>query len=281
MNSFLDTKIEFLKGIGPQRGEMLRNELGIFTYSDLLNLYPFRYVDRSKIYKIKEITEDLPYVQLKGRIVKTETLGTKFQQRFVAQFKDDTGTIELVWFQGVKWLVGKFKPDVDYVVLGKPSEFRGKYNITHPEVDLANDESIKQNSALQPVYPSTEKLKNKGLDSKGIVKLQEILIPQIKGKITETLPLNLIEQFKLVSKEEALTQIHFPENAEKLRKAEYRLKFEEFFYLQLKVLKNKNFRKHSVQSFVFEKVGFYFNTFFEKHLPFQLTGAQKRVLKEV
>ncbi|MGZ3862363.1 MAG: ATP-dependent DNA helicase RecG [Bacteroidia bacterium] len=281
MNSFLDTKIEFLKGIGPQRGEMLRNELGIFTYNDLLNLYPFRYVDRSKIYKIKEITEDLPYVQLKGRIVKTETLGTKFQQRFVAQFKDDTGTIELVWFQGAKWLVGKFKPDVDYVVLGKPSEFRGKYNITHPEVDLANDESIKQNSALQPVYPSTEKLKSKGLDSKGIVKLQEVLIPQIKGKITETLPQNLIEQFKLVSKEEALTQIHFPENAEKLKKAEYRLKFEEFFYLQLKVLKNKNFRKHSVQSFVFEKVGFYFNTFFEKHLPFQLTGAQKRVLKEV
>jgi ATP-dependent DNA helicase RecG len=281
MNSFLDTKIEFLKGIGPQRGEMLKKELGIFTYYDLLSFYPFRYVDRSKIYKIKEITEDLPYVQLKGKIIKTETLGTKFQQRFVAWLKDDTGVIELVWFQGAKWLVGKFQPNVDYVVLGKPSEFRGKFNITHPDVDLANDESIKLNSALQPVYPSTEKLKGKGLDSKGIVKLQEVLVPLLKNKIPETLPQKLIDQYKLVSKEEASTQIHFPENAEKLKKAEYRLKFEEFFYLQLKVLKNKSFRKHSVQSFVFEKLGHYFNIFFEKHLPFELTGAQKRVLKEI
>jgi ATP-dependent DNA helicase RecG len=281
MAGFLETQIEFLKGIGPMRGDMLKKELGIFTYYDLMSLYPFRYVDRSKIYKIKEITEDLPYVQLKGRIIKTETLGTKFQQRFVAWFKDDTGIIELVWFQGAKWLVGKFKTDVDYVVLGKPSEFRGKFNITHPDVDLASDESIKLNSALQPVYPSTEKLKSKGLDSKGIVKLMEVLIPQLKNKMPETLPQNLIEQYKLVSKEDACTQIHFPENAEKLKKAEYRLKFEEFFYLQLKVLKNKTFRKHSVQSFVFEKLGHNFNTFFEKHLPFELTGAQKRVLKEI
>src|ERR1700751_1313086 len=206
MSSFLDTKIEFLKGIGPQRGEMLKKELGVFTYYDLLSFYPFRYVDRSKIYKIKEITEDLPYVQLKGRIIKTETLGTKFQQRFVAWLKDDTGIIELVWFQGVKWLVGKFQPNVDYVVLGKPSEFRGNFNITHPDVDLANDESIKLNSALQPVYPSTEKLKSKGLDSKGIVKLQEVLIPQLKNKIPESLPQNLIDQYKLISKEEACKQ---------------------------------------------------------------------------
>jgi len=281
MNSILDTQIEFLKGIGPQRGDMLKKELGIFTYYDLLSLYPFRYVDRSKIYKIKEITEELPYVQLKGKIIKTETLGTKFQKRFVAWFKDDTGIIELVWFQGAKWLEGKFKVNVDYIVLGKPSEYRGKFNITHPDIDLANDESIKLNSALQPVYPSTEKLKSKGLDSKGLVKLQEVLIPQLKNKIPETLPQNLIEQYKLISKEEACKEIHFPENAEKLKQAEYRLKFEEFFYLQLKILKSKAFRKHSVQSFVFEKLGHFFNTFFEKHLPFELTGAQKRVLKEI
>src|SRR6202012_1866070 len=173
MNSFLDTAIEYLKGIGPQRGDMLKKELQIFTYNDLLSFYPFRYVDRSKFYKIKDIREDLPYVQLKGKIIRTELLGEKFTKRFVAYLKDDTGIIELVWFQGAKWLEGKFKPDTEYIVLGKPSEFRGKYNLAHPDVDLASDESIKLNSVLQPVYPSTEKLKSKGLDSKGILKLQE------------------------------------------------------------------------------------------------------------
>jgi ATP-dependent DNA helicase RecG len=281
MSAFLDTQIEYLKGIGPQRGDMLKKELGIFTYNDLLGLYPFRYVDRSKIYKIKDINEEMPYVQLKGKIIKTETLGTKFQKRFVALLKDDSGIIELVWFQGAKWLEGKFKPDVDYVVLGKPSEYRGKFNIPHPDVDLASDESIKLNSALQPVYPSTEKLKSKGLDSKGLVKLLEVLVAQIKNKIPETLPAHLIAQYKLISKEEALLQIHFPENAHKLKLAEYRLKFEELFYIQLKLLKNKVFRKENVRSFVFEKLGFFFNTFYEKHLPFELTGAQKRVLKEI
>ncbi len=281
MSNFLDTPIEYLKGIGPQRGDMLKKELQIFTYYDLLSLYPFRYVDRSKFYKIKDVTEELPYVQLKGKIIRTELLGEKFAKRFVAYLKDDTGVIELVWFQGAKWLEGKFKPDIEYVVLGKPSEFRGKYNITHPDVDLASDESVKLNAVLQPVYPSTEKLKSKGLDSKGILKLQEVLVPQLQHKIEETLSDSIINQHKLISKELACKQIHFPENPELLKKAELRLKFEELFYIQLKLLKSKHFRKNSVQSFVFEKLGHYFNTFFNEHLPFELTNAQKRVIKEI
>jgi ATP-dependent DNA helicase RecG len=281
MNNFLDTAIEYLKGIGPQRGDMLKKELHIFTYNDLLSFYPFRYVDRSKFYKIKGITEELPYVQLKGKIIRTELLGEKFTKRFVAYLKDDTGVIELVWFQGAKWLEGKFKPDTEYIVLGKPSEFRGKYNLAHPDVDLASDESIKLNSVLQPVYPSTEKLKSKGLDSKGILKLQEVLIPQLQNKIDETLPDYLINKYKFISRELACKQIHFPENPELLKKAELRLKFEELFYIQLKLLKSKHFRKHSIQSFVFEKLGHYFNTFFNEHLPFELTNAQKRVIKEI
>ena len=281
MSNFLDTPIEYLKGIGPQRGDMLKKELQIFTYYDLLSLYPFRYVDRSKFYKIKDINEGLPYVQLKGKIIRTELLGEKFAKRFVAYLKDDTGVIELVWFQGAKWLEGKFKPDIEYVVLGKPSEFRGKYNITHPDVDLASDESVKLNAVLQPVYPSTEKLKSKGLDSKGILKLQEVLIPQLQHKIEETLPDSIINQYKLISKELACKQIHFPENPDLLKKAELRLKFEELFYIQLKLLKSKHFRKNSVQSFIFEKLGHYFNTFFNEHLPFELTNAQKRVIKEI
>ena len=281
MSNFLDTPIEYLKGIGPQRGDMLKKELQIFTYYDLLSLYPFRYVDRSKFYKIKDITEELPYVQLKGKIIRTELLGEKFAKRFVAYLKDDTGIIELVWFQGAKWLEGKFKPDIEYVVLGKPSEYRGKYNITHPDVDLASDESVKLNAMLQSVYPSTEKLKSKGLDSKGILKLQEVLVPQLQNKIEETLPESIINQYKFISKELACKQIHFPENPELLKKAELRLKFEELFYIQLKLLKSKHFRKNSVQSFVFEKLGHYFNTFFNEHLPFELTNAQKRVIKEI
>jgi ATP-dependent DNA helicase RecG len=281
MSNFLDTPIEYLKGIGPQRGDMLKKELQIFTYYDLLSLYPFRYIDRSKFYKVKEINEELPYVQLKGKIVKTELLGEKQSRRFVAYLKDDTGVIELVWFQGAKWLEGKFKPDTEYVVLGKPSEFRGKYNIPHPDVDLASDDSIKLNSVLMPVYPSTEKLKSRGLDSKGILKLQEVLIPQLSNKVEETLPENIIQQYKLIGKEQAYKQIHFPKNAHLLKQAEYRLKFEELFYIQLRLLKSKHFRKQSMQSFVFEKLGHYFNTFFNEHLPFELTNAQKRVIKEI
>lgn len=281
MPTFLETQIEYLKGVGPQRAEVLKSEFGIFTFYDLMSLYPFRYVDRSKFYKIKDITEDLPYVQLKGKIIKTETAGEKFNKRFLAYLKDDTGVIELIWFQGARWLEGKFKPDTEYVVLGKPAEFRGKFNLPHPDVDLATDDSLKLNSALQPVYPSTEKLKARGLDTKGLMKLQEVLIAQIQNKIPESLPAHLISQYKLINKEQAYKQVHFPDTPASLKQAEYRLKFEELFYIQLKLLKSKNYRKQVTQSFVFEKVGEYFNGFFEKHLPFELTGAQKRVIKEI
>lgn len=281
MNDFLSTSIEYLKGVGPQRAEMLRKELNIFNYDELLHFYPFRYIDRSRIYLIKDITAEIPYVLLKGNITKTELAGKNFQQRFVATFRDTSGTMELVWFQGAKWLEGKFKNDIEYLVLGKPAEFNGRFNIAHPEVEIFNAESVKQSSQLQPVYPSTDKLRSRGLDSKGILKLQEALIPQVKNKIPETLPSFLIGEYKLCGLEDALRNIHFPQNAAGLQEAERRLKFEELFYLQLKLLRNKQFRKHTATGFVFEKLGEYFHTFYNHHLPFELTNAQKRVIKEI
>ncbi|MBS1647993.1 MAG: ATP-dependent DNA helicase RecG [Bacteroidetes bacterium] len=281
MSSFLDTPIEFLKGIGPQRGDVLKKELQIFTYYDLIVWYPFRYVDRSQFCLIKDIHIDLPYVQLKGKIIKTETQGAAHNKRFIAYLKDDTGIVELIWFRGVKWLEGKFNSNTEYVVLGKPTEYRNKYNFVHPDIEPANNESIRQQSGLEPVYPSTEKLKSKGLDTKGLLKLQQALLLQITGQIEETLPLYILNQYRLMDREQAYRHIHFPENMEELRQAEFRLKFEELFYIQLKLLKNKHIRRESTQSFVFETLSPYFNTFFKEHLPFELTHAQKRVIREI
>lgn len=282
-NSFLNTPIEYLKSVGPQRGELLKKELRIFRYADLLSYYPFRYVDRTKFYKIKEINADLPYVQLKGKIVHTEMVGVKRAQRFVATFADETGKLELVWFQGAKWIGEKIKPHLtnEYVVFGKPSAFNGKFNIAHPDIELATDENTKFAPALQAVYHSTDKLKGRSLDSKGIAKLQKALVMQIKNNIPETLSKTIIDRFQLMSKEEAVKQIHFPQDPEKLKKAEFRLKFEELFFIQLKLLKQKGLREKTYRGFVFSKVGDYFNEFYNNYLPFELTNAQKRVIKEI
>lgn len=281
--NFLHTPIEYLKGVGPQKAELLKKELRIFNYGDLLTYYPFRYVDRTKFYKIKEINANLPYVQLRGKIVHTEMTGVKRAQRFVAILSDGTGTTELVWFQGAKWIADKIKPHTltEYVVFGKPTIFNGKFNIAHPEIDPVSDENTLLASSLQAVYNSTEKLKVRGLDTKGIARLQKSLVLLIKNNIPEILSKTIIDRFKLISREEAFKQIHLPKAPEMLKKAELRLKFDELFFIQLKLLKQKGLREKTFRGNVFSKVGDYFNDFYNNHLPFELTGAQKRVTKEI
>ena len=281
MSAFLESKIEFLKGVGPQRAELLRSELHLFNFGDILSHYPFRYVDRTRFHTINNLDPELPFVQLKGQFLRLETLGERRQKRLVATFSDGTGNIELIWFQGVKWLEGKFKPGLDYIVFGRPSIFKGRVNIAHPEIELFKDESLGNQNNLMPVYPSTEKLKAKGLDSKGMVKLLQNLIPQVDGKIPETITEEIKEQYLLISREKAISQVHFPDSFEELKKARYRLKFEELFFVQLKLLKNKDQRQKENSGFIFSKIGDYFNGFYHHHMPFELTNAQKRVIKEI
>jgi ATP-dependent DNA helicase RecG len=281
-NSFLDTPIEYLKGIGPQRAEVLKTELGLFTFRDLLTHYPFRYVDRTKFLSVREISEDMPYVQLKGVIESLTVVGVKRAQRLVAVFRDNSGTMELVWFQGHKWMADKLRTQTEYIVFGKPSNFKGRYNIAHPEIELANAENMATKSAFQAVYSSTEKLKGKGFDSEGIRRLIRQLVTQITANtIEENLSADLLNDFKLLPKHEALKQIHFPDNALMLQKAEYRLKFEELFFVQLKLLRLHHVNVKTVKGAVFSKVGENFNDFYNRHLPFPLTNAQKRVVKEI
>ncbi len=281
MSDFLSTPIDYLKGVGTQKGFLLKKEYGIHTLSDLLSIFPFRYVDRSKIYKIRELNEEMPLVQLKGKIIRTALLGEKFQQRFIALLKDDSGTLDLIWFQGAKWLVGKFSSETEYLVLGKPTLYKGNYNMAHPEVDALPNPNALPALGLQPVYPSTESLKGKGLDSKGIRNLMKQLISQIPGKIPEILPQNILTTFQLMPRETAFIQVHFPECMEQLSAASYRIKFEELLLLQLRLLKRKVNRIQNIIGPVFNKVGDYFNDFYFHHLPFPLTNAQKRVLKEI
>jgi ATP-dependent DNA helicase RecG len=282
-STFLNSPIEYLKSVGPQKAEILKKELHIFKYGDLLTFYPFRYVDRTKFYKVKDINADLSFVQLRGKIVHTKMVGIKRAQRFVATFADDTGTLELVWFQGAKWIAEKIKPHVtnEYIVFGKPTFFNNGFNISHPEIELVSEENTTLASALQAVYNSTEKLKSRGLDTKGIARLQKGLVSLIKNNIPETLSVAIREHFQMLSREEAMKQIHFPQNPQLLKKAEFRLKFEELFFIQLKLLKQKVAREKTFRGFVFSKVGDYFNDFYNNHLPFQLTNAQKRVIKEI
>lgn len=282
-SNFLNTPIEYLKGVGPQKADILKKELNIFTYGQLLTYYPFRYVDRTKFYKINEINVDLPYVQLRGKIISTETVGVKRAKRFVAKFTDGTGVLELVWFQGTKWIEEKIKPNtiIEYVVFGKPTLFNNKFNIAHPEIDPVSVENTTLANALQPVYNSTEKMKMRSLDTKGIARIQKGLILQIKNNIPEILSKQVIERFQLISREQAFMQIHLPQNAEMLKKAEFRLKFDELFFIQLKLLKQKTTREKNYRGFVFSTVGKYFNDFYNNYLPFELTGAQKRVIKEI
>jgi ATP-dependent DNA helicase RecG len=281
MSSFLDTPIEYLKGVGPQRAELLKKELAVFNFGDLITWYPFRYVDRTRFYKVSEITADLPYVQLRGKIIKATTAGEKRGKRLVAVFQDESGTMELVWFQGAKWVIDKIKPGIEYIVFGKPTMFNNRFNIAHPDLDLASDEKVHVASALQAVYPTTEKLKAKGLDTKALGKLIRGMVTGLDGHIPETLPQSLVQQLGLVSREMAFRHIHLPENPMQLKKAETRLKFEELFFVQVKLLRNKVIRRQQFRGYSFSIVGDRFNSFFKEHLQFELTNAQKRVIREI
>ncbi len=278
----LDTPIEYLKGVGPQRAEVLKKELNIFTYRDLLFHYPFRYVDRTKFVLINQITEEMPYVQLRGVIEKLEVVGEKQSKRLSVLFRDNSGIIELVWFKGYNWMAAQLHMGVEYIVFGKATLFKNRYNIAHPEIEKMTPEILTQNSAFQSVYHSGEKLKYRGLDSEGIRKCMRALVSQLQPQhIPENLSQEVLADHKLISGFEAVKQIHFPESAAQLKQAENRIKFEELFYIQLRLLRLNKVRAHTIQGFVFPRVGKMFNNFFTAYLPFELTGAQKRVLKEI
>lgn len=279
--NFFDTQIEYLKGVGPKRAEILKSELQIFTFGDLLNFYPFRYVDRSKFYKIKDINADLPYIQIIGKIKNFKPFGNKRTIRLNAAFYDETGEIELVWFNGFKWILDKFRQGNEYIVFGKPSIFNGKINIAHPEIEEVKEETDLIAAKLSPFYSSTEKLKSRGLDSKGISKIMRALVNDSHGNFQENLPDKITNELKLISHEQAMTNIHFPENNELLLKAQNRIKFEELFFIQLKLLKSKYLKLSKYNGHKFQIIGEKFNDFFHKNLPFELTSAQKKVIREI
>lgn len=278
MAGFFSKSLEYLKGVGPQRAKLLQEELGMSTYGDLLQHFPFRYEDRTKFYKIREVNEQMPYIQLVGQIVKVEMVGNPRKQRLVATLQDDTGQMEMVWFQGIKWVKPRLKPGVNYVVFGKANRFGRNLNMAHPEVEPYTERS-QQNTFLQPVYHTTEKLKRKFIESKNINKYVKTLLMEAMNHIRETLPQALCEQYRLIDKKTALVNIHFPKDSDYLQKARYRLKFEEFFYVQLRLIKMKLARTEKYRGIVFDN-STVLQEFYEKHLPFELTGAQKRVIKE-
>lgn len=281
MTGFLDQDIKFLPGVGPKRAELLAKELKIKTFGDLVYYFPYKYIDRTKFYKISEIHAQMPFIQIKGRIRSMDTVGSGHKQRLTARFYDDTGSIELVWFQSVKWQLEHLELNKEYIVFGKPSEFNGRINVVHPEMETEEEKQLKPAGLFQAHYVTSENMKKKYLLSKTINKFQLTLISLAKGKIKETLPGYITRRLKLVSLEQALSIIHKPENTTDLKNARFRLKFEELFLIQLKILALKHNRENKFKGFRFEKVGYNFNKFYSDFLPFELTGAQKKVLKEI
>ena len=272
--------IKYLQGVGPQRAAILNKELNIFSLRDLLYYFPYKYVDRSRLYYIHEIDGNMPYIQLKGQILSFETIGEGRQRRLVAHFSDGTGVVDLVWFQGVKYLMGRYKAHEEYIVFGKPTVFNGRVNMAHPDIDPAKDLTLSA-MGLQPYYNTTEKMKRAGLNSHALEKLMANAFALLQGEMPETISPRIVEEHHLMSLDEALRNIHFPQNPDRLRKAQYRLKFEELFYIQLNILRYTKDRQRKFRGLYFEKVGEVFNTFYSQNLPFQLTGAQKRVIKEI
>ena len=280
--NLLETPIEYLKGVGPQRGDLLRKEMNIHKYGDLINLYPNRYIDRTRYFKINQLVNSNSEVQIVGKVVHIKTIDQgKGKSRLVATFLDDTGQMELVWFQGQKWVKESLKLNTVYVIFGKVTQFGSVFNMAHPEMELLEEHKTALRSAMQPVYPSTEKLNNKGVTNKVINKMMMQLFSETHQLFSETLPVSIIEELKLIPKKDALVNIHFPKNQELLAKAQFRLKFEELFFIQLQLITKNLIRKHKIKGFPFEIIGENFNDFFNNHLPFELTNAQKRVLKEI
>ena len=272
--------IKYLQGVGPQRAAMLDKELNIRSLHDLLYYFPYKYVDRSRLYYIHEIDGNMPYIQLKGEILSFETVGEGRQRRLVAHFSDGTGVVDLVWFQGIKYLMGRYKAHEPYIVFGKPTVFNGRINIAHPDIDPASELTLSA-MGLQPYYNTTEKMKRGGLNSHAIEKLMKNAFALLQNPFKETLSEKVVREHHLMPLDEAMRNIHFPQNPELLRKAQYRLKFEELFYVQLNILRYAKDRQHKYRGLMFERVGEVFNTFYNQNLPFQLTGAQKRVIKEI
>ena len=272
--------IKFLAGVGEKKAAILNEELQIQSYEDMLYHVPFRYVDRSKIYTISELNGQLPYIQIKAKIRDLKSVGEGKATRMTASAYDETGTLELVWFKGFKYLSNQIDTDKEYLIFGQPSEFNHKLNIVHPEID-SFEKASQLLIGFQAIYPTTEKMKKSFLNSKAISKIQETIFKTINGKISETLPAWFIQQHKLMFLHDALYNIHFPSSPEILRKAVFRLKFEELFYIQLNILKLKYKRKAYFKGHPFQIVGDYFNNFYKHYLPFELTDAQKRVIKEI
>lgn len=272
--------IKYLTGVGPQRAAVLNKELGIYSLRDLLYNFPYKYVDRSRFYLIRELDGSLPYIQLKGQIMSFESVGEGRQRRLIAHLTDGTGFVDLVWFKGINYILGKYKLRQEYVVFGKPTVFNNRINIAHPDVDLAAD--LKMTAmGLRPFYNTTEKMKRSSLNSHAIEKLMVSMMELLQEPLEETLSPAILAEHHLMPLTEALKNIHFPQNSELLRKAQYRLKFEELFYVQLNILRYAKDRQRRYRGYVFEHVGDIFNTFYSRNLPFELTGAQKRVLKEI
>ncbi|WGK94200.1 MULTISPECIES: ATP-dependent DNA helicase RecG [Flavobacterium] len=280
--NLLQTPIEYLKGVGPHRGELLRKELGIHKYGDLVNFFPNRYIDRTRYYKINELQNTTSEVQIIGKIIHIKTVEFgKNKKRLVATFVDDTGQMELVWFQGHKWIRESLKLNEVIVIFGKCSSFNGTFNMAHPEMELLSEHQKSLRSAMQAIYPSTETLANRGVSNRVIIKMMQQLFLETQNLFSETLPDYLINELKLISKKAALFNIHFPKSSEALAKAQFRLKFEELFFIQLQLITKNLIQKHKIKGHPFTSVGQHFNDFYQNHLPFELTNAQKRVIKEI
>ncbi|MCK5135726.1 MAG: ATP-dependent DNA helicase RecG [Bacteroidales bacterium] len=280
MQQYLLQDIQFLEGVGPKRADLLKQELNINTVEDLITYYPYRYVDRSRFHKISEVTSDMPHIQIRGQITGYASIGKGKGKRLVADFADGTGHLQLVWFRGAKWIPESYPIQKELIVFGKPTVYNRKINLVHPEMeDPAKKHAV--SSKLQAIYSTTEKLKDHYLTSKAISKLLANLIKGLPAKFEESLPAWLLEKLNLVNLDGAMRQIHFPDTSAQYNKAELRLKFEELFYIQLNILQGKTERNKRFSGNVFETVGDNFNTFYKDHLPFELTAAQKRVMKEI
>ncbi|MDO8965585.1 ATP-dependent DNA helicase RecG [Algoriphagus sp.] len=278
MTGIFDTRIEYLKGVGPQKAELLNKELNIFTYGEMLQHYPFRYEDRTKFFKIRELSDDLENVQVIARIKKVELIGTGGKKRLVAHVFDDTGEMEMTWFKGIQWVQRKLPPGAAFIFLGKPAQFGRKWSMAHPEMEPVTSANEQRNN-FQPVYSTTEKLRARFLDSRGISKIQEVLVPAVYPHIPETLSLEILNQYQLLGKQESIRQIHFPTAPDLLHRARKRLKFEEFFYLQLRLLKMKVTRTEKSRGQILSSTEL-LTDFYKNHIPFELTNAQKRVIRE-
>ncbi|RXG28387.1 ATP-dependent DNA helicase RecG [Leeuwenhoekiella marinoflava] len=280
-SSKLQTPIDYLKGVGPNRANLLRSELSIHTYQDLLNLFPNRYIDKTQYYTVNQLQPTSADVQIIGKVTHLKTVGEGRSKRLVASFIDQTGAMELVWFRGLKWIREGLKINVPYVVFGKVQRFGSTYSIAHPDMELLEEHEKSIRVAMQPVYPSTEKLSNKGITNRVMNGLMQTLFQEVHKNIEESLSQDILTALKLIPKREAYLNIHFPQKQEKLALAQFRLKFEELFYIQLQLLVKNKLHKQKIKGYPFENIGEKFTTFYSKHLPFELTGAQKRVLKEI